>query len=190
MRQIWKKLRNLGIAHSQASNRSDFSSENLNVHFASISFDATASSLRHFLDNVGDNAAREVFNFSEIAVSDVMNAIGKFNSQAVDINNLPQSYIHTAFPVIDLHLCALFNKSLNLDTFPQRWKQSIVLALNKVPSPGSLGDLGPISLLCYLSKTLERIVFGQKSTFVKTRWLLDWYQSGYRASHNTETRKR
>ena len=62
-----------------------------------------------------------------------------------------------------------------------------MIALNKVPVPGSLSDFRPISLLCFLSKVLERIVHDQISAYVEGHHLMDKYQSGFRAGYSTQT---
>ena len=74
------------------------------------------------------------------------------------VDRLPQSFIKSAFPTLGPFIRDIFNESLRTSTFPELWNQSIVIALNKVPSPTSLSDFRPISLLSFLSKILERLV--------------------------------
>ena len=60
-------------------------------------------------------------------------------------------------------------------------------ALNKVSSPTSLADYRPISLLCFLSKVLERLVHRQISDFLESRLMLDPLQTGFRTGHSTQS---
>ena len=60
--------------------------------------------------------------------------------------------------------------------------------LKKVNSDSSLlANYRPISNLCFLSKTLERVVAKQLSTFLANNNLIDVFQSAYRAHHSVET---
>ncbi len=45
----------------------------------------------------------------------------------------------------------------------------------------------PVSLLSFIVKTLERVVFNQLSSFLSKHNLLDANQSGFRREHSTET---
>ncbi|KAM9442927.1 uncharacterized protein ACWYII_014692 [Salvelinus alpinus] len=51
----------------------------------------------------------------------------------------------------------------------------------------TLGLSIPVSLLSFLSKTLERAVLGQLSCYLSQNDLLDPNQSGFKTSHSTET---
>ena len=60
--------------------------------------------------------------------------------------------------------------------------------LKKVNSDSSmLVNYRPISNLCFLIKTLERVVAKQLSTFLANNNFIDVFQSAYRAQHSVET---
>ncbi len=50
-----------------------------------------------------------------------------------------------------------------------------------------LENYRPISLLPFIAKTLERVVFNQVSLFLSQNNKLDAKQSGFRSGHSTET---
>ena len=60
--EIWKELRHLSIAPTLVSNMTNFSAEELNVHFASVSFDTAAPALSRFLDSLDDNQTDPKFH--------------------------------------------------------------------------------------------------------------------------------
>ncbi len=50
-----------------------------------------------------------------------------------------------------------------------------------------LENYRPVSLLPFIAKTLERVVFNQVSLFISQNNKLDTKQSGFRSGHSTET---
>jgi hypothetical protein len=55
------------------------------------------------------------------------------------------------------HILALASSTLNCSYFPPQWKRATMIPIPKVPSPSTLSDFRPISLLSCLSKILERM---------------------------------
>ena len=77
---------------------------------------------------------------------------------------------------------------MNLGEFPSSLKAAQIRPmLEKVNSESSLlANYRPISHLCFLSKTLERVVAEQLSTFRANNNLIDVFHSAYRAHHSVE----
>ena len=188
-KDIWRELRHLGVAPCSENDLGDYSVEELNRHFATVSFDRSAPSLASFLSSleVEDNPSDDLFRFGEVSPQEVTNAIKFINSQAVGIDGIPQQFVGLASGFLSPLLSDIFNKSLTTSTFPSVWKQSIVLALSKVRPPSGVSDFRPISLLCFLSKVLERLVFNQLSAYFEAHGLLDDFQSGYRGNYSAQT---
>ena len=92
----------------------------------------------------------------------------------------------TLNPVLPV-LCHIFNHSLCSNSFPNTWRQAIVIPIPKVPNPLSFSDYRPISILPFLSKVLERIVHQQLSSFLALNKILSPFQSGFRPGHSTVT---
>lgn len=62
-----------------------------------------------------------------------------------------------------------------------------MIALNKISSPKSLSNFQLISLLCFFSKILKRVVFNQIYTYVKSAQLIDGGKLGFLAGYSTAT---
>ncbi len=73
--------------------------------------------------------------------------------------------------------------------FPTAFKQARVTPLLKKPTLNTslLENYRPVSLLPFVAKTLERVVFNQLSLFLSQYNKLDAKQSGFRSGHSTET---
>lgn len=57
----------------------------------------------------------------------------------------------------------------------------------KIGNPSSYNDYRPISIVPFLSKVLERILYHQLERFLCSNNLLNPFQSGFRAGHSTTT---
>ncbi len=86
-------------------------------------------------------------------------------------------------------LTHIINTSLHTGTFPTAFKQARVSPLLKKPAlnPALLENYRPVSLLPFIAKSLERVVFNQLSLFLAQNNILDNNQSGFRSGHSTET---
>ncbi|KAJ8016190.1 hypothetical protein DPEC_G00004620 [Dallia pectoralis] len=72
---------------------------------------------------------------------------------------------------------------------PSDFKMARVTPLLKKPSldQSDVNNYRPVSLLSFLSKTLERVVTDQLSSYLSQNNLLDPNQSGFKTGHSTET---
>lgn len=78
--------------------------------------------------------------------------------------------------------------SFTSEIFPTAWKSAIIRPILKIPVPSSPGHYRPISILCVLSKILERLAFGQITSYLTREGLVfDRYQSAYREGLSTQT---
>lgn len=80
----------------------------------------------------------------------------------------------------------LFNLSFSEGCFPSAWKKSYVLALPKIRSPTEYSNYRPISLLCTLSKALERCVHDQILEHLLVNRIVDQFQTAFRVGLNTQ----
>lgn len=70
--------------------------------------------------------------------------------------------------------------------FPSPWKSSFITPVAKVRSPSTPSDFRPISLLCQLSKILERIVLDDLIKYLRNSALIDQHQYGFVTGGSTQ----
>jgi hypothetical protein len=141
-------------------------SEAFNTYFHSvISLDDSSISHLHEVQQTCDLTASDSYTSSlqlEVSVEEVEKLLHEIDPTKV--------YGPDAFPSLVLKECAsehassackLFNKSISSGTFPQQWKEAVVVPIHKKGDRNFVMNYRPISLLCILSKVLERCVFNR-----------------------------
>ena len=71
--------------------------------------------------------------------------------------------------------------------FPGSLEESTRKTMKKCAAPKSPSDFRPISILCFLSKVLDKIALDQMQEFLKKEKILDPLQTGFKKHHSTET---
>uniref|UniRef100_A0A6V7KTZ8 Reverse transcriptase domain-containing protein n=1 Tax=Bracon brevicornis TaxID=1563983 RepID=A0A6V7KTZ8_9HYME len=185
---FWKDLRSLGIIEADNSTADAFSIEDLNSHFAGVSYDASEPSVDDFLASLIDEptVSGTQLQLRLVTADEVRRAVNHFTTGARGVDGIPASLVKAALPSLLPHLLLLFNTSLSSCSFPCQWRRSIIIALNKVKNPSSPSDFRPIALLCMLSEVLEKLVALQITAFLAERNILDTFQAGFRRGHSTE----
>ena len=74
-------------------------------------------------------------------------------------DNIPARLLKETATEIAPSLCALFNKSLRVGVLPSDWKIANVVPVHKHGEKTYVENYRPISLLCLISKVLERCIF-------------------------------
>jgi hypothetical protein len=95
----------------------------------------------------------------QLSETEVVGVLRKLNSRkACGPDNIPNRLLIELADVIAPSLCEIFNMSLNLGVVPLKWKMANITPVFKREDPTLAMNYRPISLLCTLSKVLERCV--------------------------------
>ena len=105
------------------------------------------------------------------------------------LDPIPLKLLNDIAPYIISNIAHIIHESLISDTVPLIFKHSLITPIIKKPSldPPSFNNYRPISNLSILSKTLERVVSKQLSSFLTTNNILCTFQSAYVPNKSTET---
>ncbi|KAG5857203.1 hypothetical protein ANANG_G00016620 [Anguilla anguilla] len=127
--------------------------------------------------------------FSPLTDSDVSQLLLSRRPTTCALDPIPSSLLQTITPDILPFVTSLVNSSLSSGCFPSSFKLAHVTPLLKKPTldPSIIQNNRPVSLLPFLSKTIERAASNQLSSFLLQNNLLDPHQSGFRPGHSTET---
>ena len=128
-------------------------------------------------------------HLSPLSPDEVLRLVTSGRPTTCSLDPVPSTLLQTMAPELLPFLTHLINTALLSGTFPTAFKTARVTPLLKKPTldPSEIKNYRPVSLLPFLSKTLERAVFNQLSRYLHQNNLLDPHQSGFKAGHSTET---
>ncbi len=122
----------------------------------------------------------------ELSVAEVEAILNNLDpNKACGPDNIPGRLLKSTAAAISPSLCRLLNMSLSLGVVPENWKKANVTPVHKSNDPSLPPNYRPISLLCILSKVLERCVFNH--CFPHISQFLYHLQHGFRPGRSTET---
>ncbi len=130
-------------------------------------------------------AQTPIFSFCPLTEAEVSKLLLSSHPTTCPLDPIPSHLLQAISPA----LTHIINTSLLTGIFPTAFKQARVTPLLKKPTLNTslLENYRPVSLLPFIAKTLERVVFNQVSLFLSQNNKLDAKQSGFRSGHSTET---
>ena len=127
------------------------------------------------------------FRFHQVTETEVKKVIKSIKTNACGVDKISAYFLKICMDEIIKPLTDVINCSFTKKIFPSRWKMALVKPLPKINIPLTPTDFRPISLLPAISKIMEKLAAKQMVFHLKTRKLLDNYQSAYKQNYSTLT---
>ena len=128
------------------------------------------------------------FKLSAITVEDVLLKLRTLQpTKATGHDGIPTRFLRDAAVSIAPVVAHITNLSIKQGHVPQDFKLARVVPLYKKGSKLDPGNYRPVSILCAISKVIERLVYEQINTYLSNHKLMFEFQSGFRRSHSTDT---
>ena len=127
-------------------------------------------------------------NISNITITtaDLQSVLKTVNvDKSSSIPNIRTKVLVHAFKNQEQRIVKMYNGSLTLCTFPDRWKKATVVPLPKIANPKTASDMRPISLLPFPGKLLEMIVSQRLKGYLDNNDILSTKQHGFRKKKST-----
>ena len=126
--------------------------------------------------------------FRLVSEEEIRAIISKLKPTSYPDDPCPAWFIQKHVDTLVIDICRVINLSLRLGIVPSRFKRAIILPLLKKVclEPTILTNYRPISLLPFLSKVLEQVVFTQLQEQFESHGLFHDCQSGFRPGRGTE----
>jgi len=186
-KHIWSKLRNLGLVKDKK--RTSALPDDCNKLVEELTVRQTSDMKDQIEQNVAlpTSDLDDKFYFKYVTPIQVKRAIREITSPAEGTDQICIKMLKLCIDVILPTLTFIINLSLQLSYFPNIWKKAILKALPKVRNPVTAADFRPISILCVLSKILEKLVYDQLVEYFNAKKVFNSLQSGFRKMHSTAT---
>lgn len=186
---MWRLLHSLGFGRNKVTAGSSVDVNELNKHFAKVSHLVDSVVREETVANLGILPQHAFTSFSFLTVGDdeILKIINSITSKAVGQDGLGRDLFIPILNHLLPHISHIINFSLSSGCFPSLWKKANVVPIPKKSVTSELKDFRPISILPFLSKVLERVVYRQLSQFLQSHSLLNSFQSGFRSAHSTST---
>ncbi len=138
-----------------------------------------------YLTNEGSKChTHSLTSFSPLSETEVSKRILSNHPTTCPLDPIPTHLLQAISSSVIIALTHINNNSLHTGTFPTTFKQARVSpALN----PALLENYRQVSLLPFIAKTFERVVFNQISLFLAQNNLLHNKKSSFKSDHSTET---
>jgi Reverse transcriptase (RNA-dependent DNA polymerase). len=107
------------------------------------------------------------------------------NKSSCGIDSIPMTILKKAAPYLAEPLSHVFSTSLRSGTFPKLFKISLTVPIHKKGPVSEVGNYRPVSLLCSISKILEKIVASRLVAYLEHHGLLTDLQFGFRGGRST-----
>lgn len=214
-KKLWQQLKGLGYSSKQKDNASVvLSVEGQNCHdlkeianvfnnfFTTVAaklvkklppcspcpnvFNVSSSLFKQFYQKVtSDKLQIEIHAVDTEFVYKQICHLNSFKSTGID--DISARFIKDAAIVLTKPITYIINLSITSGIVPDELKSARVKPLFKKNSRTEVGNYRPVSILCIISKLLEKSVYKQlESYFIKNNLLYE-FQSGFRSAYSTDT---
>ena len=153
-KEMWEAVKKITGKSNNSSVHpvSNFSSEQLNQHYASISNDAG------FIQPVSKVTCNNHFSLVGVSEIDIFKILDTLKRTSAGLDGVPSWFLRIAAPGFSKPIAHLFNLSIANSFVPDIWKNSIITPVQKQSKPPKCEDFRPISVTPILSRILEKIV--------------------------------
>ena len=128
------------------------------------------------------------FKISRVSVQFVHKELMNLNPhKSTGIDNIQSKFLKDGANEIKHILTHIINLSIDTNTVPDELKFAKVKPLFKKNSRLDVGNYRPVSILCIVSKILERAVYVQMEKYLANKNILYENQSGFRKSFSADT---
>lgn len=126
------------------------------------------------------------FSFRDISTEELKLLIKKIEKHKNSgIKGLSSSLFKTSAKILLPEFRFLFNMCIRSNTFPARWKNTIITPLFKTGDQKDPGNYRPIACIPLPSKLLEKCLHSQLYNYLENSKQLTDVQFGFRKSKNT-----
>ena len=170
--------------------------------------DSIAESMNNFFCSIGNTLSGEIpetanplleneytinsqnlrFKLKAINMCQLQKIFNTFKkSKGSGADGIANYFLKTGLPAVIESLCDIFNLSIATGIFPDSWKIARVAPIFKSGQTNDRSNYRPISVLPFVSRVFEKLIYNQLYDYLDRNKLLFSKQSGFRSLHSVVT---
>lgn len=126
------------------------------------------------------------FKSKQITIDELKLILKSLNNKK-DMNFCNIGIIIDSIDLIGENLLSIINLSIESGTFPDSWKESLVIPIEKVKNTILCNEFRPVNMISTISKILEKVMYNQLEVYFDKNCLMSQNQSGFRKNHSCES---
>ena len=163
----------------------------MNEHFTSVGpslANKLPPSEKHFTEYLDKKKSPvNSFFFTPISPKEIkLEILSMPQNKSYGFYSFPVSVLKYTNEILSEVLSNIFNKSIELGTFPSKLKMAKVIPIFKSDDETDPNNYRPISLLSCFNRIFEKLVFKRLKSFIDERKIICSSQYGFRQGHSTE----
>ena len=133
-----------------------------------------------------DQAHAPPWSISTFTEEEVLKIVKDIDTnKSSGLQHISNTVLKSIFKILVEQITHIFNLSMKTGSFPNSWKQALVVPIPKTGDLSSVANFCPISLLPQPGKLLEKLVHNKLSKYIEDNDLLSNKQHGFRKSKST-----
>ena len=124
---------------------------------------------------------------SPVTETEILSIVAELKNSAPGHDDIPLSLIKEVVSILSPILCHLFNCSFSYGIFPDLLKIARVTPVFKHGDEYLADNYRPVSVLCTLSRIIEKLMLARLSHFCQNNNILTSSQFGFQSNKSTET---
>lgn len=159
--------------------------EKFNQYFVNSIVDIN-SGISHMDYNDMIEYRQSVFKFERVSSESLKLCIKNMNKKK-DINFVNTKLILENYDLLGENLLEIINESLETGIYPDKWKETLVIPIEKIKNSKKYNEFRPINMITCEAKIIEKIVNMQLNKYLEENNIITENQSGFRNNHSCET---
>lgn len=149
-------------------------------------FDTSSEAFKGYYGKLG--VTHDSFKLVTVSVDFVFKELRSLNpNKSTGLDEIPAKFLREGADALKDKLTHIINLSIHTNTVPTDFKSARVRPLFKKNSRLDVGNYRPVSILCVVSKLLEKAVYHQLESYLCENNILYNFQSGFRGAYSTDT---
>lgn len=126
-------------------------------------------------------------HFNKLTMSELRKIVKKMTNKESNTDGITVNIVKLAFETIGDKILNLVNSSLQYGIFPNEWKKSLVIPIEKKVGTIKCEEFRPINMVPPYEKLLELCVNDQIVKYIEDNHILTEYQAGFRKKNSCES---